>query len=311
MRVFVTGASGVIGRRLVPLLVRMGNNVTAVARSSASRDQLRRSDALPVEIDLFDSRALVRVIAGHDVVINLATHIPRSGTALFLRRMWRENDRLRRVASAGIVDACIAANVARLIQESFAPVYPDNGDRWIHEDTPLSPVRYNRSIVDAEASATRFTRTGRIGIVLRFGSFYGPDAVQTRDLIAWVKKGWAPLPGPPEAYISSVAHDDAARAVAAAVTLPSGAYNVVDDEPVGHRMFVDSLADALDVERPNLPPKWITPLLGSLGEMLARSTRISNERLRSASTWRPEYPSVRDGWRAVLSEIESVSRTAA
>jgi 2-alkyl-3-oxoalkanoate reductase len=311
MRVFVTGATGVIGRRLVPLLLRMGNTVTAVARSSASHDALHRSDALPVAVDLFDSRALARVIAGHDVVINLATHIPRSGAALFLRGMWRENDRLRRVASAAIVDACIAADVARLIQESFAPVYPDNGERWIHEDVPLSPVRYNRTITDAEASATRFTQAGRIGIVLRFGSFYGPDAVQTRDLIAWVKKGWAPLPGPPEAYISSVAHDDAARAVAAAITLPSGAYNVVDDEAVSHRMFVDSLADALDVERPNLPPKWITPMLGSLGEMLARSIRVSNAKLRSASTWRPEYPSVRDGWRAVLSEIESVSRTAA
>jgi nucleoside-diphosphate-sugar epimerase len=311
MRVFVTGATGVIGRRLVPLLVRMGNSVTAVARSTASREELRRSDALPIEVDLFDSRALARVIAGHDVVINLATHIPRSGTALFLRWMWRENDRLRRLASAAIVDACIAAGVARLIQESFAPVYPDHGDRWIHEDVPLNPVRYNRTIVDAEASTKRFTQAGRIGIVLRFGSFYGPDAVQTRDLIAWVKKGWAPLPGPPEAYIPSVAHDDAARAVAAAMTLPPGAYNVVDDEPVTHRVFVDSLADALDVERPNLPPKWITPMLGSLGEMLARSIRVSNAKLRSASTWRPKYPSVRDGWRAVLSEIESVSRTAA
>src|SRR5262245_20268140 len=311
MRVFVTGATGVIGRRLVPLLVRMGNSVTAVARSSASRDELRRNDALPIEVELFDPRAVARVIAGHDVVINLATHIPRSGTALFLRRMWRENDRLRRVASAAIVDACIAADVARLIQESFAPVYPDNGERWIHEDVPLSPVRYNLTITDAEASATRYTEAGRIGIVLRFGSFYGPDAVQTSDLIAWVRHGWAPLPGPPEAYISSVAHDDAARAVAAAMSLPSGAYNVVDDEAVSHRMFVDSLADALDVERPNLPPKWITPMLGSLGDMLARSIRVSNRKLRSASTWRPKYPSVRDGWRAVLSEIQGVSRTAA
>ena len=78
--------------------------------------------------------------------------------------------------------------------------------------------------------------------------------MQTRDLIAWVKKGRAPLPGSAGAYISSVSHDDAATALAAAIDLPSGTYNVVDDEPVTHRVFVDSLADALGIDRPKLPP---------------------------------------------------------
>jgi 2-alkyl-3-oxoalkanoate reductase len=308
MNIFVTGATGVIGRRLVPILRRTGHEVTAVARSAESRHQLERHGAATVDVNLFDSHALARAVAGHDVVINLATHIPHSSSAIFLPWAWRENDRLRRFASSAIVDACLSTGVATFIQESFAPVYPDCGDWWIDEHMPISPVRYNRTIADAEASANRFSKAGRTSLVLRFGAFYGPDAGQTKDFIEFVKKGWGPIPGSPDAYISSVSHDDAATAVATALTLPSGTYNVVDDEPVTHRVFVDSLAAALGVDRPKLPPKWMTPILGSLGELLARSLRISNGKLRQASQWAPEYPSVRDGWAAVVAELERASR---
>jgi nucleoside-diphosphate-sugar epimerase len=194
-----------------------------------------------------------------------------------------------------------------VIQESFAPVYPDCGDRWIDEQTPLSPIRYNRTVGDAEASAARFQATGRTAVILRFGGFYGSDAWQTREMIAWVKRGWGLLPGRSNAYISSVSHDDAAAAVASALSLPSGAYNVVDDEPVTHREFIESLAAAVNVGRPKLPPAWLTPLFGSIGRLAARSLRISNRKLRSASNWTPAYPSVREGWRAVVSDLTAMA----
>src|SRR5262249_47603336 len=205
---------------------------------------------------LFDAGAVRQAVAGHDVIVNLATHIPKSPAQMMFRRAWRENDRLRRVASATLVDAAIDANVPRLVQESFAPAYPDRGDRWIDETTPLSPVSYNLTLGDAEASAHRFTRSGRVGVVLRFGAFYGPDAFQTLEMLRWARRGWASLPGDPGAYFSSVTHDDAATATGAAIALPAGIYNVVDDEPVSHRAFFDSMADALGVASPKLPPAW-------------------------------------------------------
>jgi hypothetical protein len=139
-------------------------------------------------------------------VSDLATHIPSSTLRMFLRWAWRENDRLRRVASATLVDAALAAGVGRFVQESFAPVYPDCGDRWIDETVPIEPVRYNRTVADAEAAATRFSQHGGSGIVLRFGGFYGPDALQTIAMIDAVRRGWGPVPGLPNAFISSVMH---------------------------------------------------------------------------------------------------------
>jgi 2-alkyl-3-oxoalkanoate reductase len=305
MKIFLTGATGVIGRRLVPILGAAGQRITAVARSPIARTHLQRQGVATVEVDLFDSAAVRRAVAGHDVVVNLVTHIPRSPLQMFLPSAWRENDRLRRVASATLVDAALAAGVTRFVQESFAPVYPDCGDRWIDETERIEPVRYNRTVADAEASATRFSQHGGSGIVLRFAGFYGPDAFQTVAMMQAIRRGWAPMPGPQNAFISSVSHDDAATAVAAALGLPPGNYNVVDDEPVTHREFFDSMAATLGVAPPRLPPPWITPLLGSLGKLAARSVRISNRKLRTACEWRPKYPSVRHGWPAVVAQMHA------
>src|SRR5689334_14709300 len=105
MKVFVTGATGVIGRRLVPLLLRAGHGVTAVVPPNASPTQLANKGAATTSDDLFDRTAVARALAGHDTVLNLATHIPHSTTQMLMPWAWRENDRLRRVASATLVDA--------------------------------------------------------------------------------------------------------------------------------------------------------------------------------------------------------------
>jgi nucleoside-diphosphate-sugar epimerase len=263
---------------------------------------LAEMGATPVDMDLFAPVGVRREVAGHNLVINLATHVPPSA-AMFLPGAWRENDRVRRLVSANLVDAAIAEGVERYVQESFALIYPDRGDVWIDERTPIRPARYNRSVVAAERAAARFARTGRVGVVLRFAAFYGPDSGQTRDLIAYVRRGWAPIPGSPDSFFSSVSHDDAASAVMAALGVPSGVYNVTDDEPLRRREFFGSLASALGVDPPRIPPPWAARLMGSLGETLARSLRLSNQKLRSASDWEPRYPSAREGWPAVLEAV--------
>ena len=310
VKIFVAGATGVIGRRLIPILVAEGHTVTAIARSSDKRLELARVGAKTVAADLFSPAALHGAVRGHDAVVNVATHVPHPPWKIFLRSAWAENDRIRREGSANLVDAAIAGGAARFIQESFAPVYPDGADRWIDETAPLAPTSYNRTVLDAERSARRFTESGRTGVVLRFGGFYGPDAEHLADTIRMIRKGRAPMPGDAGAFISSCHHDDAASAVAAALVVEPGAYNVVDDQPVTHREYVDSLAAALGVPPPRLPPKWAMPLFGSIGRLMGRSLRISNLRLRASSAWVPRYPSVREGWPSVLAAVDGRSSAA-
>ena len=303
MRIFLTGATGVIGRRVVHELSTRGHQVTAVGRTSAKQEALRQAGAEPVAVDLFDAEGLRRAVAGHDAVINLATHMPSSTTRMLFRSAWREYDRIRKVASNNLVDAALSGGARVFVQESFAPAYPDGGDRWIDETTPLAPAAYNRTVMDAEAAAQRFTDAGGCGVVLWFSAFYGADALQVSDLIRWVRKGWAPLPGPPEAYISLISHDDAAAAVIAVLGAPAGVYNVADDEPVTHRMYVNSLAGALAVPSPRLPPTWLASMMGSVAQALTRSLRISNRKLRQECGWAPRLHRVRDGWPEVVKAL--------
>jgi nucleoside-diphosphate-sugar epimerase len=307
MKVFVTGATGVVGRRAVPLLTAAGHHVTAVGRTEEKRTALERAGASAVDVDLFDAAAVRAAVAGHDAVVNLATHIPPSSRA-FLRSAWRENDRIRREASAILVDAAKTAGVERFVQESFAPMYPGRGEDWIDEAVRVAPAPHSRTSLDAEASAARFCEGGGTGVVLRYAFFYGPDGSFAQDTIRLVRKGLAPSIGRADDFLSSIHHDDAASAVIAALGLPAGTYNVADDEPLRRRAFFDALADALDVPPPTLPPAWLAPLTGSVGETLARSQRISNRKFREASGWAPRYPSAREGWQAVAAEVAGAGR---
>ncbi len=302
MRIFIAGATGVIGCRVIPLLLSAGYRVSAVGRTSEKCAALERMGAVARQVDLFDGDRVRQVVVGHDVVINLATHIP-TFSRIFLPGAWRENDRIRRTVSVNLAEAAKAGGARRFIQESFAPVYPDCGDGWVEESTPLQPVRYNRSILDAEAAVARFVAGGGTGVILRFAFFYGADSAFTRDAFRYVRRGWAPVFGSTTAFMSSVSHDDAASAVIAALQAGPGVYNVVDDEPVRRRKYAGLLASALDVAPPKFPPAFLAKIVGSLGEMLGRSIRISNRKLCMETGWKPMYPSVREGWRAVAEEL--------
>jgi 2-alkyl-3-oxoalkanoate reductase len=303
MRVFVSGATGVVGKRAIPLLASQGHSVTALVRNPAAADRFKRSGVECVGADLFDIASLKRAVVGHDAIVNVATHMPSSSFKMFLRRSWRENDRIRTEGVANLVDAALVCGVPTFVQESFAPTYPDRGDEWIDERTALEPSDYNKTVLDAERSVARFRDSGGRGVILRFAAFYGPDAMQLKTIIDALRKGWAALPGGPDRFISSISHDDAATAVVAALNAPPGAYNVVDNEPVRRAVYFGTLAQQLGLKPPRFLPRWITPLFGSVGEAMARSLRLSNRKLKSATSWAPRFPSVYEGWPAMLTQM--------
>ncbi|MBA2686226.1 MAG: NAD(P)-dependent oxidoreductase [Gemmatimonadaceae bacterium] len=299
-RIFVTGATGVVGTHVVPLLIAQGHDVSAVGRSAEKRARLESLGARGVELDVFDEVATRTALAGQDVVINLATHMPETTMQMMLPWKWRENDVVRREGSAALAHAAHDAGVRRFMQESFAPIYEDNGSEWIDESWRQRPASYNRTTLDAERSALSYTEQGGEGVVLRFAGFYGPDQF-LRDAIGMVKKGWSPLPGSPLAYWSSIAHEDAASAVVALVGAPAGVYNVCDDTPITRAEWAVALAQAAEITKAPRPiPRFLAALGGASVECLSRSQRMSNAKLKAATGWSPKWASAREGLTAAV-----------
>jgi nucleoside-diphosphate-sugar epimerase len=310
MKVFVTGATGVVGLPVVTALVDAGHHVAAVTRTDEKAQLVASLGAVPIRVDLFDSDAVAHAVSGQDAVVNLATKIPPMREAA-RRSAWRENDRIRREASRNLVDAALAADVEWYVQESVAFMYEDRGDEWIDEDVPFDPPPLAASTLEAEGQARRFDASGRTGVVLRFGMFYGPTSSHTCDLAASARRGFVVLPGRPDAYMTSVHADDAAAAVPLALAVPSGAYNVVDDEPLTRREYCDALAAAVGVKRVHNLGSWAGRAPSETLRAVGRSQRVSNKRFRDATGWSPRHPTARDGLREVIAAMATAEQEVA
>lgn len=308
-RIFVAGATGAVGRRAVRQLVDAGHDVTAVARTDEKAALLESLGARPVRVDVFDAAAVKDAVVGHEVVVNLATHIPRAAKSV-LPGAWAENDRIRNEVSRNLVDAALAAAASRYVQESITFGYEDAGDGWIAEGHPYVGREY-ASVEVAEANAHRFTAEsdGGAGVVLRFGLFYDAGSHTTRDLVRGLAAGRLLLPGAASAYASFIATDDAAAAVVAAVDAPAGTYNVVDDEPITRAEIARVAAGA--VGRPvKLLPSLASKAMATKAEPLSRSQRVSNAAFKEATGWSPRVPSLRTGLPPVVHEIVASSPSA-
>ncbi|MEU4315587.1 NAD-dependent epimerase/dehydratase family protein [Nocardia sp. NPDC024068] len=297
MRVFVTGGTGALGVHTVPALVGVGHSVTALARSDEKAAELVAAGATPARISLFDRDALTSALDGYDAVVNLATAIPPM-SKFASRRAMRANEYVRTEGSAAVVDAALAAGVGRVVQESVVMFYTDQGAEWITESSPVDRFPLARSNFAAEANAARFGDGGGAAVVLRFGVFYGPGARHSEQMLALARRGIGMTLGRPDSYMSSIHVADAGRAVAAALEVAPGTYNVVDDEPLTTRDYSDALARAAGRGLWIRGPGRAAGLLGDRLTSLTRSLRVSNTRFRDATEWVPRHPSAREGWLA-------------
>jgi nucleoside-diphosphate-sugar epimerase len=284
-KIVITGATGVIGRRAVRELLAAGHRVTGVTRSPAGRERLESLGARAVEADVFDAASLRRAFDGADAVVNLLTHIP-STDRMADPSAWEENDRLRTEASAAIARAAESAGARRLVQESIAFVYADGGAAWLDEDAPVAGGGVTTTALTAERNARELF--GGDTVVLRFGLFMGPESGSTRAALEAARGGASVAPGPRGAYRPTIGLDDAAAAVAAALGVPPGTYNVADDDPPTNGEIDAAVAAAAGVRalRPQAPQ----------GGPLARSQRVSNRRLREASDWAPHMRAGTEIW---------------
>lgn len=298
MRVFVAGGTGAIGGYAVPALVKAGHCVSALARNEAKARQLRDQGAVPVLVSLFDRHALTAVFAGCDAVVNLASALPPP-QRFMLKSAWKQCQRIRTEGSTAVVDAALAAEVPRVVQESVAMIYRDGGHRWLDEDWSVEHYPIAAGNHAAEANARRFADAHGTAVILRFGIFYGRGAAHSEQITAMARRHIGFRAGRPQSYISSIHLADAADAVVAAVDCPAGTYNIVDDEPVTASDNMLAMAEAVGAKSWMSGPGRLALLLGDRATSLTRSLRVSNARFRSATSWKPQYPSVREGYRAM------------
>jgi nucleoside-diphosphate-sugar epimerase len=306
MKVFVAGATGVLGRPTVRALVEAGHAVRGTARGPEKADLLRSLGAEPVEVDLFDPDALRAGIAGSEAVLHFATKIPPI-MRMRWKGAWRENDRLRTLASRHLVDAAINSGAQVFVYESITFIYGEHGDEWIGEDGSLSISWASlKSTLDAEGETKRFTEGGGRGISLRYAAFYAPYAQSTLDTIRLARRRMFPVPGDGSNFVSSIHVDDGATAAVAALQAPAGVYNVTDDEPLRMRDYGRAITDAVGRKPPRRVPTWLFGLVGGgPAKYILSSQRVANARFKEKTGWAPKYRSAREGFQQVAQELKA------
>ncbi|MGA8185907.1 MAG: NAD(P)-dependent oxidoreductase [Terriglobia bacterium] len=313
MKIFVAGGTGVLGRASVKALVDAGHVVRATARTEEKADVVRSLGAEPVQVDLYDSKEVRQAVAGSEAILRLTTKIPPIAK-MRSRAAWQETNLLRTEGARILVDAGIAEGVQVYVHESVTFVYEDAGTRWITEDAPTDDGESEilRSALDGEKEAARFSESGGRGIVLRFGGFYGPESTVTADMISMMRRRLLVQPGSGAHYISSIYIPDAGAAVLASLNVPSGIYNVVDENPLPFKEYLHTLADAVHAPKPfRFPGVLGKATFGGVWGYLSRSLRVSNARFKKSSGWKPSVPSVAEGWPLVAAALKQAAQKQA
>jgi 2-alkyl-3-oxoalkanoate reductase len=309
MRIFLAGATGVIGTPLLERLVTDGHQVTGMTRSPAKADALRAAGVEPVVADGLDAQAIRDAVAKArpDAVIHELTAIPQRLDPRKIIRDFALTDRLRTEGTRNLLAAAQAAGASRFIAQSIAFAYEPGPVGTVHgEDDPLisdPPAQFERS-ARAIAELERQTLAAE-GLVLRYGYFYGPGSAISKDgsIAQEVAKRRLPIVGGGTGVWSFIHIRDAAEATVAALTHgQAGTYNVVDDEPAPVREWIPALAQALGAKRPRSVPAWLArPLAGEYGVYtMTRAQGASNARAKAELDWSPRYVSWREGFRTAL-----------
>jgi len=293
VKVFVTGATGVLGRFAVRALLDDGHQVTGLARGLDKARSLEAVGATSAYVHLFDVAELTEILRGFDAVCNLATHIP-VGVAGLRRGSWRVNDRLRTEGSRSVATAAEVAGVRRLVQESVSFLYTDGGEAWITETSPLSVTRALEPAAVAEANAATFASASREAVVLRFGNVVG-DEPATRWLVERARAGRPIGFGEADNWAHLVHPEDAGTAVAAALHAPSGVYNVGAD-PVRRGAMLGVFGEVADRSTVGFLPRLVVKMAGERLEPLTRSHRISSAKLHEVTGWKPAHPVFDPQW---------------
>jgi nucleoside-diphosphate-sugar epimerase len=309
MRVFVAGATGAIGRQLVPRLVAAGHEVHGMTRSESKQAMLHELGAVPVVADALDPDQVAEAVgrAKPDVIVHQLTAL--AGVMSYSERDAAPTNRLRTEGTDHLLSAGQAVGVRRFVAQGVAAygAYARTGGPVKSEEDPLdpSPIQEMRETLAAIRHLEQAVLSARWteGIVLRYGAFYGPGTslAPGEEQFELVRQRKFPLVGDGAGVWSFIHIADAADATVAAVTHGSrGAYNIVDDDPAPVAEWLPALAHELGTEQPMRVPRSIgQQLAGEAGVVMMTEIRgASNAKAKRELGWRPAHPSWRQGFTA-------------
>jgi 2-alkyl-3-oxoalkanoate reductase len=306
MRIFVAGAAGAIGQHLLPQLTAQGHQVTATTRSPAKLELLRGLGAEPLVVDGLDAAAVGEAVARSEpeVVVHQMTSL---AGVLSLRRFDKEfaaTNRLRTDGTDHLLAAAAAAGARRFIAQSYTG-WPNvrAGGPVKSEDDPLDPAppAAQRESLAAISRLERVVPSAAPmqGIVLRYGSLYGPGASDA--VFSLIRKRRVPIIGDGAGIWSFLHVYDAATATVAALDRGEpGVYNIVDDEPASVAEWLPFLAQAVGAKAPRRLPAWLGRLAAGevVVSMMTQIRGSSNAKAKRELGWRPAWPSWRQGFTA-------------
>lgn len=312
MKIFLAGATGAIGKRLVPLLVSAGHHITATTHTPDKVSALRAQGADSVVVDGLDKEGILKAITGShpDVIVHQMTALASMRNLKKFDDEFAVTNRLRTEGTAYLLAAASAAGVRRFVAQSYAG-WPNQraGGRVKTEDDPLDhdpPAAMTKTLDAIKALESMLTSTiGVGGIVLRYGSFYGPGTSigNGGDIVDMVRQRKFPLVGDAAGVWSFVHIDDAARATQLAIEGGTpGIYNIVDDEPAEVLVWLTELAKVIGAAPPRRIPIWLARLaIGDAGvSIMTKSRGASNAKAKRVLGWQPQFASWRDGFRRGL-----------
>lgn len=323
MRIFIAGAAGAIGRRLVPLLVTCGHDVVATTRSEDKFNSLRAMGAEPVLMDGLNRDEVMRAVVNSRpaAIVHEMTSLESMHSLKNFDPQLAMTNRLRTEGTENLIAAARQVGVRKLIAQSFAG-WPNirRGGRVKTESDPLDPSPpkdMTQTLAAIRTLESLVTGAGGIaGIVLRYGSFYGPGTSLALDgeIFELVRRRKLPLIGGGAGVWSFIQVDDAAVATRLAIERGApGIYNVVDDDPAEVSVWLPELARILGAKPPRRLPAWLGRLLiGDAGLSIMTKVRgSSNARAKRELNWQPKYASWREGFRRGLSPEPSSGRPEA
>jgi 2-alkyl-3-oxoalkanoate reductase len=309
MRVFVAGASGAIGTRLVPQLIDRGHDVIGTFHSAGGAERVRALGAQPVALDVLDARAVrIAVLeAAPDAIVHQVTALANIRFSRNFDSVFAQTNRLRTEGTDALLAAAGEAGVRRFVAQSYASArHARTGGMIKTEDDPLDPTP-PRTTRESHAAMRHLEQavTDAGGTVLRYGVFYG---AHNDGLIEPVRKRQFPVVGDGGGVSSFIHLDDAAAATVLALEHDvAGIYNVVDDEPAPAREWLPVLAEALGAKPPRHFPRWLARLFaGEAAVMMGTESRgVSNAKAKRELGWAPRHSSWRQGFAAVYASMKA------